>query len=73
MFEKNTVCNDYGIAHHVDKLCFLPDGFYHNKEKGHIDQLPLKWDTLLFTYQQVNSLSKYLNYQSSGNVVAQSR
>ena len=45
-YEKHIVCKDYCIAHHNEKMCFLPACKYHIVLLGEVQELLKKFDTL---------------------------
>ena len=71
-YEKFIVCNDYCIAHHDDKTCFLPACKYHIILLGKVEELLKKLDTFCFTYQHVDCLYTQFKYRFSGKVSAKS-
>ena len=71
-YEKYIVCKDYCVAHHDDKLCFLPSCKYHILLLGNVEELIKKLDTFCFTYQHVDCLYTLFKYRFSGKVVAKS-
>ena len=71
-YEKNIVCKDYCIAHHDDKVCFLPSCKYNFLLLGNVEELLKKLDTFCFTYQHVDCLYTLFKYRFSGKVFAKS-
>ena len=71
-YEKHIVCENYCIAHHGDKTCFLPACKYHIILFGNIEGLLKKLDTFCFTYQHVDCLYTLFKYRFSGKVIAKS-
>ena len=71
-YEKFIVCKDYCIAHHDDKMCFLPSCKYHILLHGNVEELLKKLDTFCFTYQHVDCLYTLFKYRFSGKVIAKS-
>ena len=63
-YEKFNVCKDYCIAHHDDKMCFLPACKYHIILLGENEVLLQKLDTFCFTYQHVDCLQSLFKYDS---------
>ena len=70
--EKYIVCKDYCIAHHNEKMCFLPACKYHIVLLGNVQELLKKLDTFCFTYQHVDCLYTLFKYLFSGQVIAKS-
>ena len=62
-YEKFNVCNDYCIAHHDEKLCFLPNYTYHDILIRDIDELIQKLEAFFFTYQHVDCLYSLFKYR----------
>ena len=71
-YEKFIVCKDYCIAHHDNKMCFLPSCKYHILLHGNVEELLKKLDTFCFTYQHVDCLYTLFKYRFSGKVIAKS-
>ena len=71
-YEKNNVCEDYCIAHHGDKTCFLPACKYHNILLGNVEELLKKLDRFYFTYQHVDCLYTLFKYRFIEKVIAKS-
>ena len=71
-YEKYIVCEDYCIAHHDDKTCFLPACKYHIVLLGNVQELLKKLDTFCFTYQHVDCIYTLFKYRFSGKVIAKS-
>ena len=71
-YEKYIVCKDYCIAHHNEKMCFLPSCKYHILLLGNVEELLKKLDTVCFTYQHVDCLYTLFKYRFSGKVIAKS-
>ena len=69
-YEKFLVGEDYSIAHHDDKTCFLPACEYHILLLGNVEELLKKLDTFCFTYEHVDCLSTLFKYRLSGKVIA---
>ena len=55
-YEKHNVNIEYCIAHHDDKMCFLPGWRYQIFLMGDIKQLLQKLDAFRFNYQHVDCL-----------------
>ena len=55
-YEKLIMSKDYCIAHHVDKIIFVPDCRYHNLLIKDIKDLLQILDAFCFTYQHVGCL-----------------
>ena len=51
--EKKLDFQNYCIAHHDDKTCFLPACKYHFILLGNVEELLKRLDTHYFTYQHV--------------------
>ena len=58
-FEKYIVSEEYCLARHVDKMCFLPNCRYHI-----IKELLQKLDAFCFNYQDVDCLYTLIKYAS---------
>ena len=71
-YEKNIVCKDYCIAHHNEKMCFLPAYKYHIVLLGNVQELLKNLDKFCFTYQHVDCLYTLFKYRFSGKVIAKS-
>ena len=71
-YEKYILCEDYCIAHHNEKTCFLPVCKYHIVLPGNVQELLKKLDTICFTYQHVDCLYTLFKYRFSGKVFAKS-
>ena len=71
-YQKYIVCEDYCIAHHDNKTCFLPSCKYHILLLGNVEELLKKLDTFCFTYQQVDCLYTLFKYRFGGKVIAKS-
>ena len=71
-YEKFIVCKDYCIAHHDDKMCFLPSCKYHILLHGNVEELLKKLDTFCFTYQHMDCLYTLFKYRLSEKVIAKS-
>ena len=69
-YEKYIVCNDYFIAHHDDKTCFLPSCKYHILVLGNVQERLKKLDTFCFTYEHLDCLYTLFKYGFSGKVIA---
>ena len=66
------VCNDFCVAFHNDKTCFVSNCIFQILLHGKFDGLIKKLDTFCFTYQHVDSLYTLFKYRFSGKVVAKS-
>ena len=66
---KINVSKDHCFAQHVDKMCFLPNGRYHIKLKGVIEDVLQKMDAFCFTYQNVDYLYRLWKYRFSDKVL----
>ena len=71
-YEKYIVCNDYCVASHNDKTCFVPNCKFHIILLGNVQELLKKLDTFCFTYQHVDCLYTLFKYRFSGKVFAKS-
>ena len=71
-YEKYIVCQDYCIAHHNEKTCFLPACKNHTVLLGNVQELLMNLDTFCFTYQHVDCLYTLFKYRFSGKVIANS-
>ena len=71
-YEKYIVYKVYCIAHHNEKMCFLPACIYHIVLLGNVQELLKKLDTFCFTYQHVDSLYTLFKYRFIGKVIAKS-
>ena len=71
-YEKHIVCEDYCIAHHDDKTCFLPSCKYHILLLGNVEELLKSLDSICFTYQHVDCLYTLFKYRFSGKIIAKS-
>ena len=71
-YEKFFVCNEYCIAHHDDKMCFLQNCRYHITLRGNIKELLRKLHALCFNYQHVDCLYTLFKYRLSGRNVVES-
>ena len=69
-YKKYIVCNDYCLAFHNDKTCFVSNCKFHNI--GNIEELLKKLDSFCFTYQHVDCLYTFFKYCFSGKVFAKS-
>ena len=66
------MCNDYCVAFHNDKTCFVSNCKFHNILLGNVEELLKNSDTFCFTYQHVDSLYTLLKCQFSEKVIAKS-
>ena len=71
-YEKYIVSKEYCIAHHDDKIFFLPICRYHNILIGNIKELLQKLDAFCLNYQHVDCLSTLFKYRCSGKIVVKS-
>ena len=55
-YEKHNVIIEYCIAHHHDKMCFLPGRRCHILLIGDIKQFLQKLDAFSFNYEHVDCL-----------------
>ena len=70
--QKYIVCNDYCVAFHNDKTCFVSNCKIHIILLGNVEELLKKLDTFCFTYQHVDCLYTLLKYRFSGKVIVNS-
>ena len=70
--QKNIVCNDYCVAFHKDKTCFVSNCKFHNILFGNVEELLKKLDTFCFTYQDVDCLYTLFKHRFSGKFIANS-
>ena len=68
--QKKFVCNDYCVAFHNDKSCFVSDCNFHIIPLGNVDVRPKKLDTFCFTYQHVDCLYTLFKYRFSEKTIA---
>ena len=71
-YEKYIVSEEYCIARHDDKMCFLPNCRYHILTKGNLEELLQKLDAFCFYYQHVDCLHTLFKYRFSGKIVTKS-
>ena len=71
-YEKDTVCKNYGIAHHDDKKCFSTASKNHIILLGNVEELLNKLDTFCSTYQHEDTLYTLFKYRFSGKVIVKS-
>ena len=71
-YENHIVCEDYCIAHHNDKTCFLPICRYHIVLLGNVQGILKELDTFCFTYQHVDCLYTLFKNRFNGKVFANS-
>ena len=71
-YKKYNVCNDYCVAFHNDKTCFVSNCKIHTVLLGNVEGLLKELDTFCFTYQHVDCLYTLFKYQFSGKVIAKS-
>ena len=69
-YEKYIVNKDYWIAHHDDKLCFVPNCKYHILLIVDIDELLQKLEAFRFTYEHVHCLYTQFKYRFSDKNIA---
>ena len=72
-YEKYIVSNEYCIAGHDDKMCFLPNCRYQIILIGNIKELLQKLDIFCFNYQHVDCLCTIFQHRFSGEIVVRSR
>ena len=68
-YEKLIVSEEYFLARHDDKMCFLPNCRYHIIPISNIKDLLQKLDAFCFNYQNVDCLYTLFKYGSSGKSV----
>ena len=71
-YEKYIVSNEYCIAGHDDKMCFLPNCRYQIIPIGNIKELLQKLDIFCFNYQHVDCLYTLFKYRFIGKIVLKS-
>ena len=71
-YKKYIVCNDYCVAFHNDKYCFVSNCKFHIILFGKIDELLKKLDTFCFTNQRLDYLYALLKYRFSEPLIAKS-
>ena len=71
-YEMYNVDKEHCIAHHNDKMCFLPNCRYQNVPKRDKKELLLTLDALSFNYQHVDCLYTLFKYRFSGKIVVKS-
>ena len=71
-YEKYIVSEEYCIAGHDDKMCFLPNCRYHIILIGNIKELLQKLDAFCFNYQHVDCLYTLFKYRFNGKIVIKS-
>ena len=68
-YEKYFVNEEYCIARHDDKMCFLPNCRYHITLIGNIKELLQKLDSFFFNCQHVDCLYTLFKYHFSDKIV----
>ena len=71
-YKKYIVCNNYCVAFHNDKTCFVSNCKFHIILHGTVGELLKKLDSSCFTYQNVDCLYTLFKYRFSGKVIAKS-
>ena len=71
-YKKCIVCNDYRVAFHNDKTCFVSICKFHNILLRGVEDLLMKLHAFCFTCQHVDCLYTLFNYRFSRNVIAKS-
>ena len=71
-YEKFIVSEEYCIARHDDKMCFLPNCRYHIILIGNIKDLLQKLDAFCFKYQHADCLYTLCKYRFSSKIVVES-
>ena len=71
-YENYILSKEYCVAHHDDKMCFLPNCRYHILLIGNIKDLLQILDTFCFNYQHVDCLLTLLKRRFSGKIVVES-
>ena len=66
------MCNDYCVAFHNDKTCFVSNCKFHIILLGNVEELLKELDPFCFTYQHMGCLYTRFKYQFSGKVIAKS-
>ena len=64
------MCNDFCVAFHNDKTCFVSNCKLHIILPGNVEELLKKLDTFCFTYEHVDCRYKLFKYRFSGKVIA---
>ena len=72
IYEKYIVSKEYCIAHHDDKMCFLPNCRYHINLLGNIKELLQKLDAFCSNYQHLDCLYTLFKYHFSDKIVLKS-
>ena len=65
LYEKHIVREEYCIAHHDEKMCFLPTCKHHIILLGGIEEMLQKLDTLCFTCQHVDLSTRHISCSST--------
>ena len=71
-YEKYSVCQEYCIARHDDKIGFLPNCRNDIILIGNLKELLQKLDAFCFNYQHVDCLYTLFKYRFSGKIVVKS-
>ena len=71
-YEKYLLSEEYCIARHDDKMCFLPNWRYHNILIGNIKDLLQKLHGFCVNYQHVDCLYTLFKYRFIGKNVIKS-
>ena len=72
-FEKNFVSKEHCIAHHDDKMLFLPNCRYHKNLIGNLKECLQKLDAFCFNDQHVDCLYTLFKYRFSSKTVLKRR
>ena len=72
IYENYIVSEEYCIARHDDKMCFLPNCRYHIILIRNIKELLQKFDAFCFNYQHVDCLNTFFKYRFSDKIVLKS-
>ena len=67
------MCNDYCVAFHNDKTCFVSNCKVHIILPGNVEELIKKFDTFCFTYQHLDCLYTLLKFRFNGKILVKSR
>ena len=72
IYQNYIVSKEYCIAHHDDRMCFLPNCSYHILLICNNKELLQKLDAFCFNNQHVNCLYTHFKYRFSGKIVVKS-
>ena len=71
-YENYNMSKKYCLAHHDDKMCFLPNCRHPILLRGDIKELLQKMDAFCFNYKHSNSLYTLFKNQFSGKIAVKS-